>query len=149
MGLMGHAFPQTWQGRNLTQAILDKDDEAVEEVPIFNFKPSWRGVFTRRYTFAIEQVQRTADLQNVLGSDLGRKYTPSYNVFYDRLSDPLQVHNLINSTEHIPLAMELTERVHAWCRKFRDPFLSYNRLIELVGDIEDKPPIDVIQPLHG
>ncbi len=149
MGLMGHAIPKSWQGRDLSKGILNKDDDAVEEVPIFSFKPSWRGILTRRYTFAIEQVQRTADLQSVLGSDLGRKYTPSYNVFYDRTTDPLQLQNLINSTEHMPQSMAMTDRVHAWCRTFRDPFLSYNDMIKLVGDREDKPPIDIIQPSHA
>jgi hypothetical protein len=81
-----------------------------------------------------------------LGSDLfpQRKYTRSHNVLYDRETDPLQLNNLINSTEHIPLAMELTNLMHDWCAKFRDPFLSYKCLIEIVGDRDDKPPIDLI-----
>lgn len=144
MGLLGRDIPRTWQGRNLAQAIVQKDDDAVDSVPIFNFKPSWRGVYTRRYTFALEQVERTADLQTRLGSDLGRSYTPNYNVFYDRQTDPLQLNNLMNSLAHIPLAMELTEKTHQWSRYFRDPFLSYRQLIQTVGESDAKPPIDVI-----
>ena len=146
MGLMAQTIPQAWQGRNLAPPILDADDEAVQSVPIFNFKPSWRGVYTRRYTFALEQVERTADLQTRLGSDLGRQYTPNYNVFYDRQTDPLQLKNLTNSLEHIPLAMEMTEQVHQWVGHFRDPFLSCKRLIETVGTGDDTPPIEIIAP---
>jgi arylsulfatase A-like enzyme len=149
LGLMGHAVPKAWQGLDLSQPLLGGDDDAVEEVPLFNFRPSWRGIYTRRYTFAIENIERTADLQQWLGSDLGRPYTSNYNVFYDRENDPLQVKNLINSTEHIPLAMQLTQRVHAWCQKFDDPFLSHQRLLTLVGEQGDRPPIEVIRASRG
>lgn len=150
-GLLGRSVPSEWQGRDLASAIRDNDDDAVDSIPIFNFRPSWRGVYTRRHTFAIEQIERTPDLQTQLGSDhfIRRRYTPSYNVLYDREADPLQVNNLINSTESIPLAMDLTEATHAWCRRFRDPFLSYKRLIDTVGSRDDEPPIDVIAPPAG
>ena len=146
VGLMGHCVPPNWQGKDLAEAIRAQDDDAVESLPIFNFKPSWRGVYTRHYTFALEQIERTADLQSRLGSDLGRRYTRSHNVLYDRDADPLQVNNLINSTEHMDLACELTNLTHDWCRQFRDPFLSYKRLIDIVGARDDLPPIELIAP---
>ncbi len=145
MGLMGRAIPENWQGQNLARAILDKNDDAVESQPLFIFKPSWRGVYTRRHTFALENIERTPDLQRRLGSDLGRQYTPNHNVLYDRLNDPLQLNNLINSTEHIPLAMAMTDQLHQWCARFHDPFLSYQRLSELVGQTNVHPPIDLIR----
>jgi len=146
LGLMGHAVPTKWQGQDLASAICARDDDAVESIPIFNFKPSWRGVYTRRYTFALEQIERSADLHTRLGSDLmpRREYTRSHNVFYDRSVDPLQLNNLINSTEHMDLAWELTQSTYDWCREFDDPFLSYRRLIDLVGERDDKPPIEWI-----
>lgn len=148
LGLMGHESPSNWQGLNLARAIIDGDDDAVDSVPIFNFRPSWRGVYTRRHTFAIENIERTPDLHTVLGSDLPtrQKYTPSFNVFFDRETDPLQLNNLINSSEHIDRAWELTQKTHEWCTRFRDPFISYGSLIRQVGDREGKPPIDSIAP---
>lgn len=146
LGLMGMSVPGNWQGKNLAQAIMDGDDEAVDSVPIFNFKPSWRGVYTRRYTFAFENVERTRDISSRFRSDLpdDRTHTPNFNVLYDRQTDPLQEHNLVNSTEHIPVAMDLTEATHCWLDAFQDPFLSYRHLYAIVGDREDRPPIDLI-----
>ncbi len=146
LGLMELDIPSNWQGQDLSSAILGKDDDAVDSVPIFNFKPSWRGVYPRRYTFALENIERTPDLHTRFGSDLPdrRKYTQNFNVFYDRTNDPLQLSNLINSTEHIDMAWELTQRTHEWCRIFRDPFLSYKHLTEIVGEQDENPPIDRI-----
>jgi arylsulfatase A-like enzyme len=146
LGLMDLDVPDNWQGKNLAPAILNGDDAAVDSVPIFNFKPSWRGVYTKRYTFAFENIERTRDISSRFGSDLPdrRKHTQNHNVLYDRETDPLQLNNLVNSTEHIPLAMELTEATHDWLEVFNDPFLSYRRLIEVVGEQEDPPPIELI-----
>ena len=144
IGLMGLDVPSNWQGRNLASAIRDRDDDAVASLPLFKFIPFWRGVYTRRYTFALEQIERSPETATRMGSDLGRLYTRSHNVLYDRESDPLQFSNLINSTEHIPLAMELTDLTYDWCKKSRDPFLSYERLSDIVGTREDKTPIKLI-----
>ena len=142
LGLMGCDVPASWHGRNLARAIRDGDDDAVESVPIFNFRPSWRGVYTRRYTFAFENIERTPDIQSRFGSDLPgrRRHTHNHNVLYDRESDPLQLQNLVNSTEHIPLAMELTQATHDWCNYFKDPFLSYRRMIGIMGEREATRP---------
>ena len=146
LGLMGHEVPSNWQGKNLATAIAEGNDDAVDSLPIFNFKPSWRGVYTKQYTFAFENIERTRDISTRFGSDLPdrRKHTPNFNVLYDRESDPLQVNNLINSTEHIPVAMELTEKTHDWLDVFNDPFLSYKQTIEIVGDQEIPSPIEQI-----
>jgi arylsulfatase A-like enzyme len=144
LGLLGHEAPASWQGHDLSSAIREQDDDAVVSLPIFNFRPSWRGVYTRRYTFALEQIERTPDLQTRLGSDLGRPYTRSHNVLYDREADPLQLSTLINATEHIDLAMKLTDATFDWCQAFRDPFLSYKQLIEAVGEHEEGVPIELI-----
>lgn len=148
MGLMGHSVPSHWQGKDLSSAILSKDDDVVDSVPIFNFKPSWRGVYTRRYTFAMENIERTPDLHTRFVSDLPerRKYTQNFNVLYDRDEDPLQRNNRINSTAHLDKAWELTQRTHDWCNAFRDPFFSYKRLVEIVGDNDNKAPIDLMTP---
>lgn len=144
LGLMGHDTPSAWQGQDLSSAILDGNEDAVESLPLFHFKPSWRGVYTRRYTFALEQIERTPDVHIRLALDLSRNYTRSYNVLYDRDADSLQLNNLINSPEHIELASELTGLTHDWCRIFHDPFLSHKRLMEIIGDQENSPPIELI-----
>jgi arylsulfatase A-like enzyme len=146
MGLMGHRIPPSWQGQDRTSAILNKDDDAVDSVPIFNFKPSWRGVYTRRYTFAMENIERTPDMHTRFGSDLPdqRKCIQNFNVLYDREEDPLQLRNLINTTERLDTIWELTQRTHDWCATFNDPFLSYKQLIGIVGDREDQPPDELI-----
>ncbi len=63
-------------------------------------------------------------------------------MLYDRETDPLQLNNLINSTAHMDLAWDLTRLTHDWCRRFRDPFWSYKKLIATVGDRDDRPPIE-------
>jgi hypothetical protein len=143
---MGHTIPPNWQGQDLSSAILNKDDDAVDSVPIFNFKPSWRGVYTRRYTFAMENIERTPDMHTRFGSDLPdqRKCIQNFNVLYDREEDPLQLRNLINTTERLDTIWELTQRTHDWCATFNDPFLSYKQLIGIVGDREDQPHVELI-----
>jgi arylsulfatase A-like enzyme len=146
LGLMGLDAPENWQGQDLSRPICNCDDDAVESVPIFYFKPSWRGVYTKRYTFAVEQIDRTSDLHSQLYSDLRpkRQYTRSHNVLYDRCSDPLQLNNLVNSSEHIDLAWTLTQSTYDWCKKFNDPFLSYNNLSERIGDNGDVSPVELV-----
>ena len=150
MGLMGHRIPSNWQGLDLSSAILSNDDDAVDSVPIFLFKPSWRGVYTRKYTFAMENIERTPDIHTRFGSDLPdrRKYIQNFNVFYDRDEDPLQLRNLANSTKHISKALELTKLTHDWNNLFDDPFISYRRLMEIVGDRDDISPIDLIASVY-
>ncbi len=138
LGLMGHEVPSNWQGLDLSEAILNRDNHAVDSVPLFHFSPSWRGVYTHRYTLAMENIERTPDVNKRFGCDLfkKRKTVPNYNVLYDREEDPLQRNNLINETEHLDKIWELTQLTHAWCAKFNDPFYSYKRLMEIVGDRE-------------
>lgn len=145
-GLLGVPVPSNWQGIDLAAEIVAGRDDAVDSLPIFNFKPSWRGVYTRQHTFALEQIERTPDLQDRLGSDLfdQRDYTPSYNLLYDREADPLQLANLINSTPHIGVARELTALTHDWCRKFRDPFFSYERMMRKIGSEQNRPPVELL-----
>ena len=42
--------------------------------------------------------------------------------------------------------MELTEATHDWLQAFNDPFLSYKRLIGIVGEQETPAPIELIAP---
>lgn len=146
LGLMGQEVPSNWDGLDLSAAIRNRNDDAVDSVPIFNFKPSWRGVYTHRYTFAMENIERTPDMHTRFGSDLPdrRKIVQNFNVLYDREVDPLQLNNLTNTTKHLEKLWKLTQLTHDWCAKFNDPFLSDKRLIDIVGDREDKTPIDLI-----
>jgi arylsulfatase A-like enzyme len=134
LGLMGHKAPASWEGMDLSSAIRRHDDDAVDSVPIFNFKPSWRGVYTRRYTFAMENVERTPGMQLLFKSDLPdqRSIVQNFNVLYDREKDPLQLNNLVNASEHLDTIAMLTKLTYDWCAKFNDPFLSYQRLIALM-----------------
>lgn len=146
-GLLGQEIPSNWQGRDLSAPILEGNDDAVESVPIFNFQPSWRGVYTRRHTFCIENLERTLNMGARVGSDMSRRHIPNFNVLFDRERDPLQSNSLFNSSEHIDLALALTQLTHDWCAAFRDPFLSYEALSAIVGKRDDTPPIDLIAPV--
>lgn len=146
LGLLGQEVPSNWEGLDLSAAIRNSNDDAVDSVPIFNFKPSWRGVYTRRYTFAMENIERTPDMHTRFASDLPdrRRIVQNFNVLYDREQDPLQINNLINTTENLEKIGELTKLTHDWCAKFSDPFLSYKRLIDMVGDRDDRTAVDLI-----
>lgn len=119
LGLMGMDVPPTCQGRNLAGDIQAGRDDAVESVPLYYFDPGWRGVFTRRYTYAF---------------DAGKeKRSISFNVLYDRQNDPHQMNNLFYDPAHHALRAAMHAKALAWMDTFKDQMWSGPQIIEACG----------------
>lgn len=149
LGLLGLDVPEHFHGRDLSKAIIEGDDDAVDSQPLFAFWPSWRGVYTKRYVYAVENFERDRDLTKRIPWTLpGRGYVRSYNVLYDREQDPHMMSNLFNSVEHLEIGIELAEKTFEWNDHFSDPIVSYEATVEALGDdpIDAMPrrPIDAI-----
>jgi len=52
LGLMDLPIPNTCQGRNLSDAIVNRKHDVIESVPLFSWFYNWRGIYTRRYTYS-------------------------------------------------------------------------------------------------
>jgi arylsulfatase A-like enzyme len=134
LSLMGVEIPKTVEGRNLSSFILGNATEAepdsvlIEVIhPCGRFQDrtgmrAWRGVRTKRYTFA--------------------RFHDEDWLLFDNKFDPYQRRNLIYNSEYKPLRDELNAKLDEWLRKTTDPFLPasayYNVRTEM---IHDRPPL--------
>ncbi len=144
LGFLGLNIPGTVQGQNLSSAILKGNDDLVESVPLFFLNPAWRGVYTRRYTYAYGTVNRltvsnTGNFE-MLGSPL--------KVLYDRAKDPHQLNNLYGKKDAAPLLIEMEKLTKKWLKHFDDfgTGLSIDRLKELYSYADGRFPEDTKEP---
>ena len=110
LGLLEIAPPATCDGQNLTPYLLAEDDDAVESVPLFYYAPSWRGVFTKQFTFS-----EPADI---------REDSLSLKCLYDRLNDPYQFTNRFDDPAYINQQQQIRALMQQWLDRFEDPFLT-------------------------
>lgn len=132
LGLLGLAIPTTCQGRNLADAIRAAHDDAIESVPLFFFALNWRGVYTRRHTYAFD-LPAPEDEEMAFGH---RKYA----CLYDHENDPREQRNLWNSPEHQAIRDHLHAQALAWMKTFGDTGLLFRDLIQQVMAEEDIGP---------
>jgi len=134
LSLMDVEIPKTVEGRNLSPFILGNATEAepdsalIETISPCGRYPdrtglrAWRGVRTKRYTFA--------------------RFRDEDWLLYDNKLDPYQKRNLIYNSEYKPLRDELNTKLDQWLKKTNDPFLPtstyYNVRTEM---IHDRPPL--------
>jgi arylsulfatase A-like enzyme len=134
LGLLGLSVPTACQGVNHAAAWRAKNDTAAESVPFFYFAGNWRGVYTRRYTYAFDlpggEVEASAKL-------VGRK---RYACLYDHEQDPRELKNLYDAPECKALREELHAQALAWMKKFGDTGLLIGDLISRVMVAEDIGP---------
>ena len=126
LGLMGLPIPDTVQGHNLSQAVLDNDEEAVESVPLFFYEPSWRGIYTRRYTYGYGQTNQWKK------NELGKRYLDPIpvKVLYDRKKDPNQLKNLYGQASVKTLQDKLHRMTLEWMEHFGDSYFDSKKLRE-------------------
>ncbi|MBI2373648.1 MAG: sulfatase-like hydrolase/transferase [Deltaproteobacteria bacterium] len=120
LGLMGLDVPATCQGSNLATAILDQNDEAQDALPMFMYRPerSWRGLYTRQYTYACEHPRDPAALN-------------PFDVLYDRVLDPTQEMNLFNDPGSASLKDQLHGRALDLMARYSDDFaVTYEALMQ-------------------
>ena len=89
---------------------------AVESVPLFFFIPSWRGIYTRRYTYSIQN--------DITGS-------VNFNTLYDKQVDPAQQNNLFGSLHYRKIQAYLHQLTEAWLNRFNDPFVDSKTLLHV------------------
>jgi len=134
LSLMGVEIPKTVEGKDLSLFIIgnatgtEPDSVLIEVIsPCGRYLDrtglrAWRGVRTKRYTFA--------------------RFHDEDWLLYDNKLDPYQKRNLIYNSEYKPLRDELNARLDEWLKKTNDPFLPgsayYNMRTEM---IHDRPPL--------
>ena len=119
LAMMGIEPPKHCHGKNLAQPIRTRNEDAVASQPLFYFLPSWRGVYTRRYTYATDEFN---------GRDIR-----DWRVLYDRENDPHQQVNLFGSAEHESIRQHLQALSEGWLAKFGDPNLNAKELLARLG----------------
>ncbi len=134
LGMMGVPAPDTCEGRNLTEAIFKADDKAVESVPLFHFAGNWRGIYTKRYTYAFDLSEKD------IGEDALSAGRPRYACLYDREADPHEMRNLFDAPEHAALREKLHAQTLAWMKKFGDTGVLVKELTRQVMVDEDIGP---------
>ena len=120
LGMMNLPIPETCDGQNLTPHILAGDDNAVASVPLFYFIPSWRGVFTKNFTYSKR-------------GPVSGKIKEDWNTLYDRRADPYQLTNRYHDEDYSAKREELDRLTNQWLERFEDPFLNGYELINRLG----------------
>lgn len=117
LGLMDLAIPGTCQGRDLSGAILNHDDGAVESVPLFFHKPAWSGVYTRDYTYG------NGELDHFCHDPAGGMALEKVPVraLYARCDDPNQLNNLFGREDFVGVQNRLEQLTSEWRARFGDP----------------------------
>ena len=117
LGLLGVRVPATCEGRDLSKAILDHDDDTVDSVPLFFHQPSWNGVYTREHTYG------RGELQHWRRDENGRAVLCKVPVraLYTRDGDPHQLRNLYGNPAHAALQERMEKLTRQWMEHFGDP----------------------------
>ncbi|MFV1968369.1 MAG: sulfatase-like hydrolase/transferase [Pirellulaceae bacterium] len=130
LGLLGLSIPDTCQGRDLADAIINHRDDVVESQPLFFLPADWRGIYTRRYTYSYSIDPKSP--RNALLSD---------NLLYDRQEDPWEMNNLFDSPQHAEIRKHLHEKTLKWMARFGDTGFPFQTLLERVVRAEDGPAV--------
>jgi arylsulfatase A-like enzyme len=110
LGLMGLEVPKECDGKNLTDAILTGNENAVDYVPIWLYEgKGFRGVITREYTFATQEGATEGSLHSVL---------------FDRIHDPYQLNNRFADTTMQAVKELLWKRTREWMKTYGDGFFT-------------------------
>jgi arylsulfatase A-like enzyme len=130
LGFMGVDIPETVEGRDLSPFILGNTTEPEpDSVLIEVITPcarvqdrtgmrAWRGVRTKRYTYA--------------------RFRDEDWILMDNKLDPFQRRNLVYNSEYNELKEKLNSKLNEWLNKTNDPFLPgsayYNIRTEMIHD---------------
>lgn len=134
LGMLHLNIPETCQGRNLADAIHTANDDAVESLPLFVFPWKWRGVYTRRYTYAFDLPGSV----NIYGQNM------RFACLYDHQNDPHEMKNLFDAPEQQNVRETLHAQTLAWMKQFGDTGMDYKELMERVMVEED-----IRRGIHG
>jgi len=120
LGMMGLPIPDTCDGQDLTPHIVSGNDDAVASVPLFYFAPSWRGVFTKDFTYS----------ERAEGVKEGDQ---TWNTLYDRKKDPYQLKNEFGNEAYAAKQAELRALTYSYLERYDDTFLSTGDMTAALG----------------
>jgi arylsulfatase A-like enzyme len=138
LGLMRLPIPATCQGRNAAAAVLEGRDDGVDEQPLFFLPLNWRGIYTRRYTYSASLHQPAE--ANTPG---GRQ---TFNALYDRATDPWETSNLFANPAAAGIREDLHARTFALMRRYGDPGIPFDQLLQRVVREEDYAAVTTPPP---
>ena len=113
LGLLGIKTGQNYDGKDLSESIINGSGSNQSYVPIWTYKRgvtknhNWRGVVTEDFTFAMGKGKDSIELVNVL---------------FDRKNDPHQLTNLFHDTNYKQVRDSLTELTYSWMDLYEDKF---------------------------
>ncbi|MCL5271511.1 MAG: sulfatase [bacterium] len=112
LNLAGLKAPRTCQGHDLSRAILERRDDAIEAQPLclVAIGDGWRGVYTHEHTFAYDREKPGQEVR--------------FNCLYDKKKDPWQNRNLFDESSARPLKDEMRRLTHRLMERFGDTFVS-------------------------
>jgi arylsulfatase A-like enzyme len=136
LGLMDLKVPKECQGKNLANAMVTKDENAVEGIPVWNMAGiGYRGVITRDYIFCRQKKEGKASFQNIL---------------IDRKADPFQLNNLFDNPTMADVKEKLWEITQTSMESFGDKFREWKDVMN-AAELKDwennttKRPIDILR----
>ena len=137
LSLMDVQPPATCHGRDLSHALIAGDQQAQAAVPIMmQSLDHWRGVATKDWIYAYSPYQSPA------------AGPTSYNVLFDRHSDPLSLRNLIKEPECQETKAEMHRLTKEWMDRFEDPFMPYVALRDATVDPSELGKEGFIAPFN-
>lgn len=136
LGLMGLNVPGTCEGQNLANAIRRGADNTVESVPLFLLNLDWRGVYTRRHTYAFDTSKPGGDAL-YRESFFKHPENVKWNCLYDRERDRWELRNLYGDSGSARVQKRLHEQSLAWMKKFGDAGLPHDTVLRAAMSPED------------
>ena len=142
LGLLDVPVPETVQGKNLSDAIINGNDKTVDYQPIFLYgfgSDGWKGVYTEEWTYA----EAANPEENIARGVV-------INVLFNRVEDPGQLNNLFGNEKYAEIQQKLKDKTHEWMNEYGDKGYSTQSFLE-IQDISSwrnnytKRPIDLFE----
>jgi len=130
LGMMELPIPRTAQGRNASAAMITGRDDGIDEQPLLFIPLNWRGIYTRRYTYSV--ALHSPSEPNTPGG------ANTFNVLYDRKTDPWETKNLFHAPEAAVIKAQLHGQTLALMARFGDQGLRAEELLSRVVREEDQ-----------
>ena len=133
LGLLGLNVPESCQGQDCSKAIINGEDAGINEQHLFFLPLNWRGIYTRRYTYAY-----SVNPEQGLGEG---ELWPSFDVLYDREVDPWETRNLFHEEAYQGIREELHEKTQLMMVLFKDTGMPFDKIRRYVAREEDFPNV--------
>ncbi len=134
LGLIGIKPPNSCQGTDLSRVITLSRQIRNRKIPIYNHQHNWRGIYTRRFTYAFS-TDPNADSEKLPNTDT----THSRFVLYDRKKDRWEMSNMYNHPSYSRYRNRLANATYKWMKKTGDPNMPYQKIIEIIRKLSTNP----------